>query len=123
MSVITKSSYIYTERKNNVYGQGDVIDFYIPPSNAILNTQDTYMVFNIKLTGSQYKACVSQRAGIYSLFRSIPITSSCKCTRVPMTGMNPACMQLLGRYFRLSATLEVRHSNMSTIASASPRLM
>ena len=43
MSVVTKANYIYTERKNNVYGEGDVIDFYIPPFNAILNTQDTYL--------------------------------------------------------------------------------
>ena len=71
MSVITKSQYIYSERKNNVFRQGDVIDFYIPPSNAVLNTQDTYLVFNIKLTGKQLKACVSQRAGIYALFRSV----------------------------------------------------
>ena len=75
MSVVTKANYIYTERKNNVYGEGDVIDFYIPPSNAILNTQDTYLVFNIKLTGKQYKACVSQRAGIYSLFRAVTISA------------------------------------------------
>ena len=75
MSVITKANYIYSERKNNVYRQGDVIDFYIPPSNAILNTQDTYLVFNIKLTGQQYKACVSQRAGIYSLFRAVTISA------------------------------------------------
>ena len=75
MSVVTKANYIYSERKNNVYRQGDVIDFYIPPSNAILNTQDTYLVFNIKLTGSQYKACVSQRAGIYSLFRAVTISA------------------------------------------------
>ena len=52
-----------------------MIDFYIPPSNAILNTQDTYLVFNIKLTGQQYKACVSQRAGIYSLFRAVTISA------------------------------------------------
>ena len=75
MSVVTKANYIYSERKNNVYRQGDVIDFYIPPSNAILNTQDTYLVFNIKLTGAQYKACVSQRAGIYSLFRAVTISA------------------------------------------------
>ena len=73
MSVVTKAN--YTERKNNVYGEGDVIDFYIPPSNAIINTQDTYMVLNIKLTGKQYKACVSQRAGIYSLFRAVTISA------------------------------------------------
>ena len=75
MSVVTKANYIYSERKNNVYRQGDVIDFYIPPSNAIINTQDTYLVFNIKLTGQQYKACVSQRAGIYSLFRAVTISA------------------------------------------------
>ena len=75
MSVITQSKYIYSERKSNVYKEGDQIDFYIPPSNALINTQDTYLVFNIKITGSQYKACVSERAGVYSLLRSVTIST------------------------------------------------
>ena len=79
MSVITKSSYIYSERKNNVYkcnsGGGDTVNFYIPESLAVINTKNTYLVFNIKMTGTQYKACVSQKAGIYSLIRSMQISS------------------------------------------------
>ena len=75
MSVITQSKYIYSERKSNVYKEGDQIDFYFPPNNALINTQDTYLVFNIKVTGSQYKACVSEKAGVYSLLRSVTIST------------------------------------------------
>jgi len=33
------------------------------------------MVFNVKLTGKQFKGCLSSDAGVYSLFRSVTITS------------------------------------------------
>ena len=75
MSVITQSKYIYSERKSNVYKEGDQIDFLIPDNNALINTQDTYLVFNIKITGTQYKACVSEKAGVYSLLRSVTIST------------------------------------------------
>ena len=74
MSVITRSQYVYSERKNNVYKPQDTINFYIPPSISLINTKNTYMVFDLKMTGLQYKAAVSQKAGIYSLFRSITIS-------------------------------------------------
>jgi len=33
MSAVTKVTYVYTDRKHNVYGEGDVLDSYIRPSN------------------------------------------------------------------------------------------
>ena len=43
-----------SERKNNVHRQGDVIDFSIPPSNAVLNTtprtHTSYSILNLQLT-------------------------------------------------------------------------
>ena len=73
--VICKNSYIYSQRKNATYKSESVIEFYIPPSMAILNTKNTYLVFNVQLTGNQYKGAVSQKAGIYSLFRSVTVST------------------------------------------------
>jgi len=72
MSVVTKETIIYTERKNYTYQSEDEIQIYIPPSVALLNTKDCYLIANLKVTG-KLKACVSERAGAYALFRSVTI--------------------------------------------------
>ena len=107
MSVICKSSYIYSERKNNVYkcdsGGGDTINFYIPESLAVINTKSTYLVFNLKMTGTQYKACVSQKAGVYSLIRSMQISSGDGST-VFETLDHYAWLQALKYYYEQTET-------------------
>ena len=107
MSVICKSSYIYSERKNNVYkcdsGGGDTINFYIPESLAVINTKNTYLVFNLKMTGTQYKACVSQKAGVYSLIRSMQISSGDGAT-VFETLDHYAWLQALKYYYEQTET-------------------
>ena len=75
MSVITKSTLVYSDRKNNVYKPADTINFYLSPSLSIINTKNTYLVFYLKMTGQQWKAAVSQKADIYGLIRSIQISS------------------------------------------------
>ena len=103
MSVQTKSQYVYSERKNNVYKPEDTINFYLPPSLALINTKNTYFVFNIKMTGTQYKACVSQKAGIYSLIRSVQITTGDGAT-VLETLDNYAFLQGLKYYYESTET-------------------
>jgi len=107
MSVICKSSYIYSERKNNVYkcnsGGGDTINFYIPESLAVINTKNTYLVFNLTMTGTQYKACVSQKAGVYSLIRSMQISSGDGST-VFETLDHYAWLQALKYYYEQTET-------------------
>ena len=73
--IVVKSTLVYSDPKNNVYKPADTINFYLPPSLSLINTKNTYLVFNMKLTGKQFKGAVSQKAGIYSLFRSIQISS------------------------------------------------
>ena len=103
MSVQTKSQYVYSERKNNVYKPEDTINFYLPPSLALINTKNSYFVFNIKMTGTQYKACVSQKAGIYSLIRSVQITTGDGAT-VLETLDNYAFLQALKYYYESTET-------------------
>ena len=73
--IVVKSTLVYSDRKNNVCKPADTINFYLPPSLSLINTKNIYLVFNMKLTGKQFKGAVSQKAGIYSLFRSIQISS------------------------------------------------
>ena len=103
MSIQTKSQYVYSERKNNVYKPEDTINFYLPPSLALINTKNSYFVFNIKMTGKQWKACVSQKAGIYSLIRSVQITTGDGAT-VLETLDNYAFLQALKYYYEMTET-------------------
>ena len=105
MSVITGSQYVYSERKNNVYKPQDTINFYIPPSISLINTKNTYMVFDLKMTGLQYKAAVSQKAGIYSLFRSITISTG-DGSQVLETLDNYGFLQALKYYYEKTETKE-----------------
>ena len=99
----TKSQLIYSDRKNNVYRQEDTINFYIPPSFKLLNTLNTYLVFNVKMTGKQYKACLSEKAGIYSIIRSVQITTGDGST-VLETLDSYAIFQALKYYYEMTET-------------------
>ena len=98
MSVITKSTLVYSDRKNNVYKPADTINFYLPPSLSIVNTKNTYLVLNLKMTGTQWKAAVSQKAGVYGLIRSIQVSSGDGAT-VFETLDNYAYLQALKYYY------------------------
>jgi hypothetical protein len=101
--VLTKSSYIYSERKNNVYHPEDTINIYLPPSLALINTQNTYLQFFIKMTGTQFKGCVSETAGIYSLIRSITVS----------TGDGSTVLETLDSYAYLQA-LKYKYESTET---------
>ena len=103
MSVITKSTLVYSDRKNNVYKPADTINFYLPPSLSIVNTKNTYLVFNLKMTGTQWKAAVSQKAGVYGLVRSIQVSSGDGAT-VFETLDNYAYLQALKYYYEATET-------------------
>ena len=118
MSVITRSQYVYSERKNNVYKPQDTINFYIPPSISLINTKNTYMVFDLKMTGLQYKAAVSQKAGIYSLFRSITISTG-DGSQVLETLDNYGFLQALKYYYEKTETKE----NLAVLHEGKPNKM
>ena len=119
MSVITKSQYVYSERKNNVYKPQDTINFYLPGDTLpLINTKNTYLVFNLKMTGLQYKAAVSQKAGIYSLFRSITISTGDGAT-VLETLDNYAFLQALKYYYEKTETKE----NLAVLHEGKPNKM
>ena len=118
MSVITRSQYVYSERKNNVYKPQDTINFYIPPSISLINTKNTYMVFDLKMTGLQYKAAVSQKAGIYSLFRSITISTG-DVSQVLETLDNYGFLQALKYYYEKTETKE----NLAVLHEGKPNKM
>lgn len=103
MNTVTRSSYVYSQRKNNTYHPGDVIEFYITPSNSFINTQNTHLVFNVKLTGNQYKGCLSSDAGVYSLFRNVTIS----------TGDGETVLEELGYYAGAQAVKYHYESNES----------
>jgi len=73
-NIVTQNTVIYTDRKNNIYKDSDEINFYIPPTFQVLNPKDLYIIANLKLSGN-LKQCVSERAGAYSLWRSVQISS------------------------------------------------
>ena len=79
-SVVTNTSYVYTLRKNAVYGPSDVIQFYIPQTHAWVNNKETFLVFNLQMTGNQYKCAVNEDAGVDSLIRQITVTDGSGAT-------------------------------------------
>ncbi len=97
MSVVTKETIIYTERKNYTYKSEDEIQIYIPPSIALLNTKDVYILANLRIPG-KVKACPSLRAGAYSLFRSVTVMSGDGQTVIE-TLDNYAILQALQYYY------------------------
>tara|TARA_Y100001938_G_scaffold142977_1_gene215045 strand:- start:954 stop:2591 length:1638 start_codon:yes stop_codon:yes gene_type:complete len=74
MSVVTKSTVIYSERQGATYKQNDEIEMYIPPSLQLLNTKETYLRFNVKMEGLLKKS-VSKSAGPAGLFETITVMS------------------------------------------------
>ena len=114
MSVVTKETIIYTERKNYTYQSEDEIQIYIPPSVALLNTKDCYLIANLKVTG-KLKACVSERAGAYALFRSVTIMSG-DGQQVIETLDNYAIMQALQYYYSQAESI----NNLRTLHEGKP---
>ena len=74
MSVVTKSTVLYSERRGATYKAGDEIELYIPPSLQLLNTKETYLRFNIKMEGL-IKKSVSLSAGAAGIFEDIVVSS------------------------------------------------
>ena len=72
-NLTTKNQFVYSDRKNTNYKAEEVINVFIPPTMAMVNTKEVFMVFDILLDSSQYKGCLCPSAGAYSLFRTITI--------------------------------------------------
>ena len=76
------------------------------------------MVFDLKMTGLQYKAAVSQKAGIYSLFRSITISTG-DGSQVLETLDNYGFLQALKYYYEKTETKE----NLAVLHEGKPNKM
>ena len=76
------------------------------------------MVFDLKMTGLQYKAAVSQKAGIYSLFRSITISTG-DGSQVLETLDNYGFLQALKYYYEKTETKE----NLAVLHKGKPNKM
>ena len=74
MSMFSKSTLIYPERRATSYKAQDELNFYIPPSLSLLNTKNTTLNFDLQMSGNLKKS-VSQSAGVNGLFESITIMS------------------------------------------------
>ena len=92
-NLATKNQFIYSDRKNTEYKSEEVINIYIPPNMAMVNPKEVFMVFDVKLTSSQYKGCLCPSAGAYSLFRNIQI----------MDGTGSTVLETLDSYAVLQA--------------------
>ena len=60
-NLATKNQFIYSDRKNTEYKSEEVINIYIPPNMAMVNPKEVFMVFDIKLSSSQYKGVYVRR--------------------------------------------------------------
>ena len=74
MSLVSKSTLIYPDRRATSYGSQDEINFYIPPGLSLLNTKGTTLNFDLQMSGNLKKS-VSMSAGVNSLFESITLYS------------------------------------------------
>ena len=74
MTTVT-NNFLYSQRKNNLYSAGDTIDFYIPETMAIINPKETHLIFNLRMKGSQFKACPNGLIGANALFRNVTISN------------------------------------------------
>jgi hypothetical protein len=92
-NLVTKNQFIYSDRKNTEYKSEEVINVFIPPNMAMVNTKEVFMVFDVKLSSSQYKGCLCPSAGAYSLFRNIQI----------MDGTGSTVLETLDSYATLQA--------------------
>ena len=92
-NLVTKNQFIYSDRKNTEYKAEEVINVFIPPNMAMVNTKEVFMVFDVKLSSSQYKGCLCPSAGAYSLFRAIQI----------MDGTGSTVLETLDSYATLQA--------------------
>lgn len=102
-NIRTQNTEVYTDRKNNIYKNSDEINFYIPPTFKFLNPKDLYMIANLKLTGN-LKTCVSDRAGAYSLFRSVQTSSGDGSTVFEVLD-NYAILDALRQYYTATESL------------------
>ncbi len=57
-NLTTKNQFVYSDRKNTNYKAEEVINVFIPPTMAMVNTKEVFMVFDILLESSQYKGCL-----------------------------------------------------------------
>jgi len=92
-NLVTKNQFIYSDRKNTEYKSEEVINVFAPPNMAMVNTKEVFMVFDVKLSSSQYKGCLCPSAGAYSLFRNIQI----------MDGTGSTVLETLDSYATLQA--------------------
>jgi hypothetical protein len=92
-NLVTKNQFIYSDRKNTEYKSEEVINVFVPPNMAMVNTKEVFMVFDVKLSSSQYKGCLCPSAGAYSLFRNIQI----------MDGTGSTVLETLDSYATLQA--------------------
>jgi hypothetical protein len=88
-----KNQFVYSDLKNTNYKAEEVINIFIPPIMAMVNTKEVFMVFDILLDSSQYKGCLCPSAGAYSLFRTITI----------MDGTHSTVLQTLDSYAALQS--------------------
>ena len=49
-NLVTKNQFIYSDRKNTEYKSEEVINVFVPPNLAMVNTKEVFMVFDIKLS-------------------------------------------------------------------------
>ena len=49
MSIVSKSTLIYPERRATSYSAQDELNFYIPPSLSLLNTKNTTLNFDLQM--------------------------------------------------------------------------
>lgn len=69
------TKYVYTERKNNVYVAGDVIEWNLSPVDPFINTKELYIAMEVQLQSTQYKLSPSAMAGLSGLIRVLTVSA------------------------------------------------
>ncbi len=70
--LVVKQSIVYNTRQGATFGPQDVVEIYIPPSFALLDTKNTYLGLRLKMKGN-LKRAPSNLAGAHALFRDMTI--------------------------------------------------
>ena len=66
---------MYPLSQGSEFKAEDVIEIYLPPSLQLLNTQNSYLLFDLQLKSNHTKISLSERAGCGALFSEIVIRS------------------------------------------------
>ena len=103
MSNQTSSVKIYEER-NTTYGLGQELRFYIPPNVLMMNTQETYLKFNLRVSTNLFNQyALNHQIGAEALIKELSIFS----------GDEDCCIEQIRGYNRLCRNLAYYNHNSS----------